>query len=168
MIASDLESWAHKVLPQAANLWAERARTKAKMPEIASAIVVGDVLNEGSGRFRIEIRNEHPAAAAYEFGSGIHRTRGGKETYPIKPKNANRLKFIWNPAFPNLLFGSPKFAGRKDDTYYMNYVDHPGVAPEPHMKPALDEVRGQMREIIGKTFAVEVVHRSIREMWNAK
>lgn len=162
---TNTDLWARDVLPRAADVWARSARTKAKTQAIAAGIEVGTSQTDGNGKYWIEILNKAPEAAAYEFGSGLHRTRGVPDKYNIFPKNKQVLAFNWSPLEP--LDNSPKFAGFTPDGRYMfHFVEHPGVKPEPHMKPALDESKVEMGKIIGKAFVVDVVYKSIKEMWH--
>lgn len=78
-------------------------------------------------------------AKAFEYGSGIHATRGKKGKYLIQPKNKRAL---WFP------YPSPKvFPGTM--TYIKNgqfgvttlEVRHPGVAPRPFLAPAIESTK---------------------------
>lgn len=88
---------------------------------------------------------------AYEYGSGIHRTRkssGAPGTYPI-------------PGNPVLVFeGTNKFAGQ---TIITPSVDHPGVAPRPFLKPAKDSLRPEIRREIAR-YVVDGFRLQIRGM----
>lgn len=64
-----------------------------------------------------------PDAAAWEFGSGLHRTRGkapGK--YGIDAVNAPNLVFWWERM--GVVFVGP-------------HVNHPGIVAKPYLHPAL-------------------------------
>ena len=76
--------------------------------------------------------------SAYEWGSGIHRTRGGAAKYPITPKNGRAL------VFP----GTNEFEGQ---TIITPLVMHPGVSPRPFLEPAKRATRQQNLEDIRKT-----------------
>ena len=152
-------------LVPAANLWAEGGRAKAKTERIRRAIKVGQVVDDGGGRFHIDISislKDAPEALAYEFGSGLEGRQHAK--YRIEPKTASALAFEWSPVFDP--WGSPKFIGKTaGGKYLFRYVEHPGVKPEPYMKPALDENKAEMRRLIGRQFSVEMIGKAIREMF---
>lgn len=75
---------------------------------------------------------------AYEFGSGLHKTKkagGASGKYPITAKNS-----------PNLVFqGTNKW---KDQLIITDVVMHPGVAPRPFLEPAKRSTRAQNLEDI--------------------
>jgi len=171
-ISSDAMIALRKGLVAAASLLAEKAKAKAdskKVPEVSKNMKVGKVETKGSGALGITIsigmkKDEAPAAAAYEFGSGLHGKEG--KTYPITPKNAPVLAFGWNPKFTP--WGSPKFVGiGRGGKYLFRYVDHPGVEARPYMKPAIEENKEEMGKLIGSFFTIDVVHKAIREAWYA-
>lgn len=66
-------------------------------------------------------------ARAFEYGSGIHATRGKKGLYKIEPRNKKFLSFA----------GTNDFAGRSIITFL---VMHPGVRPRPFIRPSIDAV----------------------------
>lgn len=75
-------------------------------------------------------------ARAFEYGSGVHATRGRKGKYLIKPINGKRLAFAWPKASPPFIRGR-KLAGQlPDGRLSFFYVEHPGVSPKPFIKPA--------------------------------
>lgn len=76
--------------------------------------------------------------AAFEWGSGIHKTRGTPSKYPIVPKTAGALSFE----------GTNEFAGQHILT---QLVMHPGVSPRPFLEPAKRATRQQNLEDIRKT-----------------
>lgn len=89
-----------------------------------------------------------PQAVAFEYGSGIHRTKGTPGTYKILPKNASMLAFQWNPANPIGALMSPKVFDWIEDenTWLFLEVDHPGVAPKPFMRPAIVRKLPEIRQ----------------------
>ena len=156
--SSDPDNSIRQSLPRAANIWVNRAKGKAKTTRIKGSFTISAVASEGNGRYSITISNAAPEAPAYEYGSGIHRTKGQKAKYLI-PNVPGVVLRIPRSRWPN--YEPPPDV----DPVYLTKVMHPGVEPEPFMKPAFDEVRGEMRQVIGHSFAVEVVHKSIRDMW---
>ena len=92
-----------------------------------------------------------PYAAAFEFGSGIHSTKGPAETYPIEPKDKKVLAFPWTPSSPAGVRASSKYADDFDGTFWlMHKVDHPGIPPKPYLVPTLDKEADKIVEIVGK------------------
>lgn len=153
---------AKKSLPQAAQVWVNKAIPKSKTQDMKKSFKIGKV-NEAPGIYWIEIQNTAPEFPAYEFGSGLHRTKGNPAKYRIAPNRATALAFHWKPEF--VPYGSPKFIAisTRSGKYMFRYVDHPGVKPEPAMMPALRDAAPEMLRIIGQTFSVEVIYKGIRE-----
>jgi len=86
-----------------------------------------------------------PAAAAYEWGSGIHATRGNAEEYPI-PVEATGV------AFPKERW--PKYnppPGKPiPDYFFFDQIMHPGVAPRPYIAPTLrDHIQEYANMLLG-------------------
>lgn len=79
-----------------------------------------------------------PKLAAFEWGSGIHATRGARGKYPITPKNKKALSFA----------GTNEFAGQQIVT---QLVMHPGVEKRAFLEPAKRATRKQNLEDIRKT-----------------
>jgi len=76
-----------------------------------------------------------PYALAFEYGSGVHGEAGA--TYEIRPKNAPVLAFYWDK-FPSGT--GKKFIGYgKDGRHMFNYVDHPGIAAKPWIRPVIEQ-----------------------------
>lgn len=161
MATNDIEISMRKSLPVAASIWVDAARSKAKTKKIRAGFEIGQVVENGR-QYSIEIRNMAPEAAAYEFGSGLFSTKQAPRKILIRPKNGVVLAFNMPEAL-NIQYD--KVRPGPGGEVFLPQVLHPGVKPEPFMQPALEEVRGQMVKVIGKTFAVEVVHKSIREVW---
>jgi hypothetical protein len=152
---SDTDVAMRKSLPVAASMWVEAAKKYAKTGRIKSSFSIGQVQNDGLGTFHIDITNDAPEAGAYEFGSGIHRTHGSPAKYPIVGKNR---------ADKNLVF----FWAKMGRMFVGHSVQHPGVAPVPFMKPALQEEKANMAKAIGQAFKTEVIYKSIREMFHSE
>ena len=92
-----------------------------------------------------------PSARAFEFGSGIHATRGTAGKYDITPINAPELVFM----------GTHDFAGKMIHT---QIVHHPGVAPRPFLSTAVEYNRTAaldlLREAVGSS-----IRMTIQEAW---
>ena len=73
--------------------------------------------------------------SAYEWGSGVHRTRGTPAKYPIVPVSAQRLVFE----------GTNAYEGK---TIFTNLVMHPGVAARPFLEPAKKQTRQENLQTI--------------------
>lgn len=152
-------------LVEAADMLATKARQNVaskNIPQnIAGAIMVGQVVQDSSTRYHIDVivdTRKAPAAAAYEFGSGEHATRGNVGKYPIVPKEKKFLAFHWPK-----VDGEPGFRRLPDGRVLLYKVEHPGVEARPYMKPALEEMKSRMAQAIGQRFVTEVIFQSIRE-----
>lgn len=77
-------------------------------------------------------------AAAQEFGSGLHSTRGPKAKYPIVPRNKKFLAFHWEKANDSI----PRLP---DGRVMLMSVMHPGIESRPYIKPAVTELRRTLR-----------------------
>jgi hypothetical protein len=156
LISRKLESVIISELSRIAGETVAQARSNASWSKsIPEAISAGDVVVE-NGRYSVDIKLDTradgpaPEAAAFEFGSGIHsETQPGE--YYIFPKQADALAFHWNPE--RVPWGSPKFIGFAGDGRYMfRYVEHPGVAARPYLRPAIQSTRKQMKSKLGRAF----------------
>ena len=127
--------------------------------EMKSNIVVGDPevaqggMYSSSGQIYVYIDGKKaPMAAAFEWGSGEHATRGRIGTYKIEPKDASVLKFGWQPDF--VPWTSPKFAGvilegaGTEGTYFFQWVDHPGIAPRPYLAQVIREATPEVVKVL--------------------
>lgn len=131
--------------------------TEKNLPSIISDnMKVANFKRDGEGRYSIEVSvdlDKAPMATAYEFGSGIHATRGVRSKYTITPKNSSALAFEWNPAF--VPWGSPKFIGLSGKKFLFRYVKHPGVEQKAFLAPAAEESASAALGILGNSL-VEV------------
>lgn len=118
-----------------------------------------------------------PDAIAYEYGSGVHATRGPKGRYEIRPKDKNVLKFEFPESmniFPakdiplgksgeyaigGAVYGKAPFLNYGDErgTVYLPYVLHPGVAPRPYINPSIDEHLPEITKEITDRVAATVI-----------
>ena len=90
-----------------------------------------------------------PEARAYEFGSGIHATKGAVGTYPIVARNADNLVFWWENR-------QKWFVGSK--------VNHPGVRKSAYLRPALRQHRKELQEFT-KYIAENVAKVLVRKVF---
>lgn len=161
------ESLIIKTMTGSANRIAEKAKSNAGWSSrIPEAISVSKVEKIDKGRYAITITVDSsedgpaPHAAAFEYGSGEHSTKGEKGKYIIRPKEANALAFEWNPAY--VPWGSKKFIGfTEDGRFLFNFVEHPGVEPKPYLRPAIEEekksIRGFFAGLMKKSYRDSVV-----------
>lgn len=131
-------------------IYAQKAAAKSQEvrapKEIAGAFSVDPPKQKGD-TYSIDIKvdlKEAPAAGAYEWGSGVHATKGAKGLYPIKAKNADELHFFW------------KNRGK----WFMGFelpFGHPGVAPRPYLVPTIDDTKEEFKKILGQGFKAEIL-----------
>lgn len=136
------------------------ARMKAKVSsnglpsKISDSTYIGEAQsNESSSSIEIRIdmsKNGAPMAAAFEWGSGIHRTRGQAGTYPIE---GHPLLAIPRSRWPN--YEPPPDV----DPVILPAVNHPGVAARPYIQPTLEDASFQQeaRKILGQSFKEQVL-----------
>lgn len=93
-----------------------------------------------------------PMAAAYEWGSGTHRTKGVPGLYPIRAVKAPKLVFWWEK-------GNKWFIGKE-----LPY-GHPGVEPRPYIEPSIKESMPAIKEIVAKEVKATVII-GIKEMFS--
>lgn len=152
-------------LTKAANTVATDMKSKTSggnyPKELPGSIVVESAKVIGEGKYSVSIVVKHPAGAAYEFGSGIHATRGTAKKYEIAPRNAPVLAFPWQPEF--VPWGSRKFAGvvleGKDTTkgqYFFHVVEHPGVEARPYARPSLQAKKAEIAKQLGTAFKASI------------
>ena len=167
-ISSDAMIALRKGLTAAASLLAEKAKAKAdskNVPEVSKNMKVGKVETKGTGALGITIsigmkENEAPAAAAYEFGSGLHGKEGKK--YPIVPRKSGGFLVFPKERWPG--YAPPPDA---PNMFFFSKVMHPGVEARPYMKPAIEENKEEMKRLIGEFFTIDVIHKAIHEAWYA-
>lgn len=136
---------AKKGLEDVADAFVREARQRApvKRGDLARGII-RDPVETTEESVKTAVRSTEPYAAATEYGSA---TRGeasapGKKTrkkYPIVPKRRKALR--WKEG------GKEVFASK---------VMHPGVRPQPHMRPAGDAIEPEAPSMISKKIAMEL------------
>jgi len=124
---------------------------------IADGISVGSPIQEGEGKYSITISFDAPMAAAFEFGSGLHAEFGDKKTYRIPNAPNNGV------AFP--IERWPKYHGPPRKYFAFSFVNHPGIAKRPFIKPTLDVTKPEIINILGNNFKSSILI-GIREVWN--
>lgn len=93
--------------------------------------------------------NEAPMAGAFEWGSGLHSTKGEPAKYPIDPIKGEYLAFEWENEPKIIQERAPHLP---DGRVLLKHVDHPGVRPEPYMAPAIQEKNDEIARTIGDAF----------------
>ncbi len=151
-----LDSLIIKTLTSEADRVAERAKANAgwssKIPE---AISVTEAKKAGD-RFEISIIIDSsedgpaPHAAAFEYGSGEHATRGKVGEYPI-PKKPTGVKFP-KERWPKYIPPPPV-----PDFFFFTQIMHPGVEPRPYIAPSIEESKQKIREILGRNFKASIL-----------
>ena len=152
-----------KILNEAANSIVEQAKTNSSWSkDIPKAISFKPAVVTSDG-YEVDIELDAspngpaPQAAAFEFGSGIHATKGTKGTYKIRPKTAGKfLYFPWNPENPVGALMSEKVEDFWDeaDLWVFREVDHPGVAPRAFMTPAIQQKLPELEQKINQAARV--------------
>ena len=117
--------------------------------EIKEHISMGNAEKAGDGisiDVSIDISEDGaPMAPAYEWGSGLQRTRGTPSLYPIKAKDvSNPLHFFW-------VERQKWFIGVE-----LPY-GHPGVSPRPFIVPSIKKILPKMKQELGKTIKAELL-----------
>lgn len=81
-------------------------------------------------------------ARAYEYGSGVHSTKGGGGKYVILPRKKKALWFYMDNPNANI----PLYEQGGKIGVVLPKVMHPGVAARPYMLPALQSIRARATE----------------------
>ena len=125
---------------------------------IQDATSVGQVKQEGANAY-IDVTislKQAPYAGAYEWGSGLHSEKGNKSKYVISPKEKDALAFDWPDHDPP--WGSRKFIGvLSDGRFLFRFVEHPGVASKPYIRPTLQENRAEFKKILAREFKASIL-----------
>lgn len=136
-------------------LVAQRATQRAPRDtgRLKRSITIGKPYKvRGKYKYAIDVGTNVEYAAAQELGSGIHAEGGGKP-YPIYPVKKKALAFVWP--------GAPAGMSIDEETgkVVLASVMHPGVKPQPYLRPAL---RDSVQEIKGILLAAIVT--ALRKM----
>lgn len=105
---------------------------------VGEFIQISPVTSTGANELTVRVfvkLSDAPDARAWEYGSGLHATRGPVGKYPIDAKNVPDLVFFW--ANRNKWFVGP-------------HVNHPGIVGRPYLHIGLfdhiDEIKTALRE----------------------
>jgi hypothetical protein len=147
-------------LAEVGRKFANKAAAKAASEQlfsISKAFSVGSPM-QNDMTYSIDITVDHPAAGAFEYGSGIHATKGKKEKYIIEPKTKGALAFFWDKVNEGSKTGS-KFWGISSTTgkAIFGYVEHPGVEKRPYLVPTINETKEEFKKILGQGFKAEIL-----------
>jgi len=112
-----------------------------KSGRLSGSYYATSVVELQPGRSRIEVRSDHPAAFAHEWGSGTRSERGDKGFITILPVKGKVLAFKW-PNAPAHLVNSQGFT-------VLPRVEHPGVPALHILTRALGESEPEIRKRIG-------------------
>jgi hypothetical protein len=145
-------------------IYAQKAAAKSTevgAPKNISKAFSVDPPMQREATYYIDIKvhlKEAPAAGAYEWGSGIHATKGKRGTYIIAPRTKGALAFFWDKVDEGSKTGA-KFRGISPTTgkAIFSYVDHPGVAPRPYLVPTIHETKNEFKKILGQGFKAEIL-----------
>ena len=145
-------------LAEIGRIFADKAKAKSEennTPKIK--FFVGQPTQTGEIAF-IEITASHPAVRAYEWGSGIHATKGERKPYVIFPREKNALAFHWDKVNESTKTGL-KFMGISPTSgkAIFAYVEHPGVAARPFLAPTVEDTKEEFRKILGQGFKAELL-----------
>jgi hypothetical protein len=142
----------------------QAARKNASFDKaIVDAISVSPPYKNENGVYSIDVvvdTNEDtgaPEAVAFEYGSGIHATRGKAGKYLIVPrKQGGKLVFPLS-RWPKWV---PEGAAQPDKSglFHLSSVMHPGVAPRPLIGDAVRRGKQSLRSKL-----ISVVSKAIRE-----
>ena len=114
--------------------------------------------NMGNNKYGITIHISHPAAPAYEFGSGLHGPKG--EKYIIAPKQANALNIPFS-RWPDFVF--PVKPGKRMIGYnesgegvLLRSVEHPGIVARPFVIPSIQARKQDLAKLIKRNFIASI------------
>lgn len=128
---------------------------------LSSSITVGQVNTSGEDKLTCRISVNHPAGAAYEWGSGLHSTKGPAETYQIRPKRASALAIPFErwPDFQFPVVSGKKMMGSSEGKFFLRYVDHPGVEARPYVEPSIQAKRKEIAKMLGRGFVASITRK---------
>lgn len=125
-------------------------------PDAIAKSISTDAPKQDMDGASVEIKlggEDAPMAAAFEWGSGERAERGTKQDYPIVARNAPLLGFLWK--YPSPL--GRKYLKPSDEAVSFKSVMHPGIAPNPYIRPSIDDTKGEIRKVLGKAFKADLL-----------
>ena len=142
----------YKGIDAVGNLFIQQAKRKAPVDkgDLARSIMYEGPYNDGPWVMYVVAGPTVEYGAAQEFGSGLHHRDPAKRAkYPILPgavtgkSSAKVLAFKW-PGGPK---PHPAYNAELD-MYFFAKVMHPGVKPQPYLRPALEELRPKIANLV--------------------
>lgn len=130
---------------QCANIFRKALIRVAPTQRIKRGVMIERVQGKGNSRF-ITVRIKAPEARAFEYGSGLHATKGPKQKYIIRPRRKKALYFYWE---------------RIGQTFVGQKVMHPGIEAKPFISKAKTEARKEIRKLM-KDNAVKNIRTYLR------
>jgi hypothetical protein len=145
-------------LSEVGRIFAQKAEAKSQEVRTPKIEFKVGTATQNENVASIEVSASHPAVRAYEWGSGVHATKGEKKPYVIFPRNKNALAFHWDKVNESTRTGL-KFMGISPTTgkAIFAYVEHPGVAARPFLAPTLEENQEEFKRILGQGFKAEIL-----------
>jgi hypothetical protein len=152
-------------LAQIAGIFASAAgsmATQVGAPSDLPGTIHVEPATQSGGTSSVKVNIDHPAAAAYEWGSGIHATKGGKKEKYLIPKKPTGVAFPkekwenYDPGYYNPARPAP-------DVFVFDQVKHPGVEKRPYLKPAFDEHKVEFEGMLVTGFEVDVSAKGQQE-----
>lgn len=96
-----------------------------------------------------------PEAAAFEYGSGLHRKNKSPSKYVIAPKAGlfnGVLAFEWPGHNPNFPSGGKFIRALPNGKFLFWYVEHPGIQARPYLALAREKNRAMLKKELAKGF----------------
>jgi len=107
----------------------------------------------GKDAYGVTIHIDHPAAGAYEFGSGLYGAKRAK--YLIKPKDASVLSFPEDD-WPNFKYIEGSHVYPINGKFFLYHVEHPGIKARPYIRPSLKARMNDMKKLIKRDFVATI------------
>jgi hypothetical protein len=119
--------------------------------EIAKGISVGSAVGSSEGTSHIDVIIDAPMARAFEWGSGIHATRGERKEYRIPNEGGgDHVSFS--------LESWPKYKPPPNRKYfYFTHVMHPGIEAKPYIEPTIQAEKEEAKKILGQAFKAQIL-----------
>lgn len=130
---------------QSATIFRKALMRVAPTQRIKRNVVIEKVTGRGNSKF-ISVRIRAPEVRAFEYGSGLHATKGPRQKYIIRPRRKKALYFYWE---------------RIGQTFVGQKVMHPGIEARPFIGQAKAEARKEIRKLY-KDNAVKNIRTYLR------
>ena len=141
--SSDYDAAVREGLRDAANLFVREVKAKISSEKSLSEEISKGISIEGPFQHHIDIDIKAPMALAYEYGSGVHATRGKRGEYRIP--GAGGADFV---AFPKERW--PGYQPPPSREFFVfPFIMHPGVRPVPYVAPTIEKTKAEIARMIG-------------------